>query len=351
MAMMRGATLVAPFEMRVDEFPMPEVDDNAVILKLAGIGICGSNLHWWNGGGSATGLLRYPLPGAGAHEFSGVVVEAGKNVQRVKVGDRVAVDQFESSSCGACQYCASGLFIHCDNRRILSLPGYLEYIKFSEKGLYRIPDGIETHVAAVAEPCACSVAGVRRAGLTGGEKVVVLGAGVLGLCAAGAARAMGAGKVVITAKYDAQAALAERFGADAVVPSGDENVVQRIQAELEGRGADVVIETVGGHAPTWDQSLEMVRPGGKIVVLGLWDELVQLDSWKAILKDVTVIFSLTYGILGKKSDFELTLEWMASRKVPAQDLVTHTMPLSDIAEAFKLAADKSRGAIKVIVRP
>jgi threonine dehydrogenase-like Zn-dependent dehydrogenase len=112
-----------------------------------------------------------------------------------------------------------------------------------------------------------------------------------------------------------------------------------------------VIETVGGHAPTWEQAHELVRPGGKIVVLGLWDELVPVDSWKAVLKDVTVIFSLTYGMLGKKSDFELTLEWMGSRKVPAQDLVTHIMPLDDIADAFKLASDKSRGAVKVVIQP
>ena len=351
MEMMRCGTLVAPFEMRVDQFPKPEVDDDTVIIKLAGIGICGSNLHWWNGGGPATALLQYPLPGAGAHEFAGVVVEAGKNVKRVKVGDRVAIDQFESGSCGACQYCASGLFIHCDNRKIYSLPGYVEYIKFSEKGLYPIPDGIETHVAAVAEPAACSVAGLRRAGLMGGENVAVLGAGVLGLAAAGAAKTLGAGRVAITAKYDTQARLAAKFGADGVVSSSGDDAVQRMNAELGGRGADVVVETVGGHAPTWDQALELVRPGGKIVVLGLWDELMQVDSWKAVLKDVTVIFSLTYGIQGKKSDYELTLEWMASRKVPAQDLVSHVMPLDDIGEAFKLAADKSRGAIKVIIRP
>lgn len=351
MEMMRCGTLVAPFEMRVDQFPKPEVDDDTVIIKLAGIGICGSNLHWWNGGGPATALIQYPLPGAGAHEFAGVVVEAGKNVKRVKVGDRVAIDQFESGSCGACQYCASGLFIHCDNRKIYSLPGYVEYIKFSEKGLYPIPEGIETHVAAVAEPAACSVAGLRRAGLTGGENVAVLGAGVLGLAAAGAAKTLGAGRVAITAKYETQASLAAKFGADAVIASSGDDAVQRMNAEFGGRGADVVVETVGGHAPTWSQALELVRPGGKIVVLGLWDELVQVDSWRAVLKDVTVIFSLTYGIQGKKSDYELTLEWMASRKVPAQDLVSHVMPLDQIDEAFKLAADKSRGAIKVIIKP
>lgn len=350
MTTMRCATLVAPSQFRIDEIPRPEVDDRTVIVKMEGLGICGSNLHWWNGGGAATGLMQFPMPGAGGHEFAGTVVEAGSQVTRVRVGDRVAIDQFESGSCGACAYCGSGLFIHCENRRMYSLPGYVEYIKFSEKGLHPIPAGIETHVAAVAEPCACSVAGVRRARLTGGERVAVLGAGVLGLCAAAAAKSFGAGKVAITARYESQAAHATAFGADAVVRSTGPEAVASVRSALDG-GADVVIESVGGHAPTFEQALELVRPGGTIVVLGLWDELVPVDSWKAVLKDVTVIFSLTYGLQGKKSDYALTLELMASRKIPAQDLVTHVLPLDQISEAFHLAADKSTGAIKVVVRP
>jgi len=352
MAMMRMATLLAPYQIRLDETERPELDgDDSVILKVEGLGICGSNLHWWYGGGSATGLLMYPMPGAGGHEFAGVVAEVGKNVTRVKPGDRVTVDQFESMSCGACSYCASGLFTQCDNRRPMWPDGFVEYLRLTQKGIYKLPDNVETHTAALVQPYACSVSAVRRAGLTGGEKVAVLGAGVLGLCAAGTAKALGAEKVVITAKYDSQKALAPRFGVDSIVPSDDEKVVEKILGDIGGRGADVVVETVGGHAPTLSQALDVVRPGGKIIVLGLWDELVPVDSWKAILKDATFIFCLNHGVLGRKADYELCLEWMASRKVPAQDLVTHVLPLADIAEGFRLAADKNTGAVKVILRP
>lgn len=86
-------------------------------------------------------------------------------------------------------------------------------------------------------------------------------------------------------------------------------------------------------------------------MLGLWDELVKVDSWLAILKDVTMMFVLNHGVIGRKADYALCLEWMASRKVPAQDLVTHVLPLDQLEEAFRLAADKTRGAIKVIIRP
>jgi 2-desacetyl-2-hydroxyethyl bacteriochlorophyllide A dehydrogenase len=351
MAKMRSAVLVGPRDIRLAEAERPEVDDDTVVVKIASLGICGSNLHWWSGAPAEQGLMSFPMPGGGGHEYAGVVAEVGRDVTRVKPGDRVAIDAFESSSCGACAQCVSGLFGQCERRRFLGIAGFGEYMKTTEKGLYELPANVETRLAAVVEPCACAVAGVRRAGLVGGETVVVLGAGVLGLCAAGAAKALGARKVVISAKHDAQAALAERFGADAVLRSGEADLVERIEAETEGRGADLVVETVGGRAPTLSQAIEVVRPGCTVAVLGLWDEPVPVDSWGAVLKDARLLFSFTYGVTGRRHDFEVCLDWMASGQVPAQELVTHVRPLAEIAEAFELAADKSRGVVKVILTP
>jgi 2-desacetyl-2-hydroxyethyl bacteriochlorophyllide A dehydrogenase len=295
--------------------------------------------------------MSFPMPGGGGHEYAGVVAEVGRDVTRVSPGDRVAIDAFESSSCGACPQCISGLFGQCERRRFLGIAGFSEYMKTTEKGLYLLPEAVETRLAAVVEPAACSVAGVRRAGLAGGETVVVLGAGVLGLCAAGAAKALGARKVVISAKHDAQAGLAKRFGADVVVRSSEADLLERIKAETDGRGADLVVETVGGHAPTLSQALQVVRPGCSVVVLGLWDEPVSIDSWDAVLKDARLLFSFTYGATGKRHDFEVCLDWMASGQVPAQELVTHVRPLAEISEAFELAADKSQGVVKVVLVP
>lgn len=351
MTTMRGAVLTEPYTIELRDFPKPEPTDDTVVVRAEGIGLCGSNLHWWTGGGPATRLMEFPMVGAGGHEFAGVVEAVGSRVTRIQPGDRVTIDQFESMSCGRCVYCTTGLFTQCDTPRDLGPLGFFEYMSFTEKGLYRIPDGIETHAAAVVQPYACSVSAVRRVGMVGGETVVVLGAGVLGLCAAATAKALGAEKVVLTAKYESQRALASTFGADVVVPSGDERLIERLMDEVGGRGADLVVETVGGHAPTLTQALEVVRPAGTIVVLGLWDDFVPVDSWQGILKDATLMFCMNHGVIGHKADYQLCLDWMASRKVPAQDLVTHVLPLAELEAGFTALADKSSGAIKVIIRP
>ena len=198
---------------------------------------------------------------------------------------------------------------------------------------------------------ACAVSGVRRANLRGGETVVVLGAGVLGLCAAGAAKALGASKVIISAKYDAQAALAKRFGADVVVRSGEPDLIERIKAETGPHGADLVVETVGGHAPTLSQAIEILRPGCTVVVLGLWDDPVPVDSWSAVLKDARLLFSLTYGLTGKRHDFELCLEWMASGRCPPRSSSPTSGPWPRSPRPSSWPPTRVRGVIKVILNP
>ena len=118
-----------------------------------------------------------------------------------------------------------------------------------------------------------------------------------------------------------------------------------------GTLAGKVVETVGGMAPTMDMACAIVRPRGTVIPLGLWDEPVKIDSWNAVFKEITFTFALAYGQVGLRTDYEFAIELMATRKVPLQDLITHQVPLANIREAFELADDKSRGAIKVVVRP
>lgn len=350
MTKMRSAIMRGPRQIELEEVDRPEVDADSVIVKLDGVGVCGSNLHWWRGAEIATALWPFPIPGGGGHEYGGVVVEAGKNIRRLRVGDRVAIDQFHSTSCGQCVYCSSGAFNVCTGRGGFVTPGFVDYVKFPEKGLHVLPDSIKTYEAAIIEPAATPISALRRLGLHGGERVVVIGAGVVGLAAAGVARILGAGKVVVVAKYDQQEKFAFQFGADAVVRSTAADANEQILALVDG-GADIVVETVGGTAPTMDQACAVVRPRGTVVPLGLWDEPVRINSWNACFKELSFTFALAYGQVGLRTDYEFAIEMMASRRLPLQDLITHQVPLANISEAFEIADDKTRGAIKVVVRP
>ena len=350
MSKMRSAVMLGPRQIELVEVDRPEVDADSVIIKVEGTGVCGSNLHWWRGAEKAAGFWPFPIPGAGGHEYGGVVTEVGRNIRKIKVGDRVAVDQFHSTSCGHCAYCSAGAFGVCPNRGQFVTPGFVDYIKFGEKGLHVLPDSIATHEAAIIEPAATSISALRRLGLRGGERVVVLGAGIVGLAAAGVAKVLGAGKVVVTAKYDQQEKFAYEFGADVVVRSNAEDAVEQVLSHVDG-GADIVVETVGGMAPTMDMACAVIRPRGTVIPLGLWDEPVKIDSWGAVFKEINFMFALAYGQVGLRTDYEFAIEMMASGRLPLQKLITHQVPLANIREAFELADDKTRGAIKVVVRP
>ncbi|MCK9285385.1 MAG: alcohol dehydrogenase catalytic domain-containing protein [Rhodocyclaceae bacterium] len=350
MAKMKSAVMLGPRQIELVDVDVPQVDADSVIIKTEGIGVCGSNLHWWRGAERPTSLWPFPIPGAGGHEYGGTVVEVGRNIRRLKVGDRVAVDQFHSTSCGHCVYCTSGAFGVCPNRGNFVTPGFVEYIKFGEKGMHVLPDSIATHDAAIIEPAATPIGALRRLGLRGGERVVVLGAGVVGLIAANVAKLLGAGKVVVTAKYDQQEKFAYEFGADAVVRSSSADTVEQVLAQVDG-GADIVIETVGGSANTLDLAAAIVRPRGTVVVLGLWEVATKIDSWAAVFKEINFMYALAYGQVGLRTDYEFAIDMMASGRLPLQKLITHQLPLANIREAFELADDKTRGAIKVLVRP
>lgn len=351
MGKMKSAVMLAPGHIELEEVERPEPDADSVIVRTAGIGVCGSNLHWWRGSGTAAAFWPFPIRGAGGHEYGGVVVETGRNVRRVKPGDGVAIDLFHSVSCGQCEYCAAGAFSHCTRAGQFVTPGFTEYLKLPERGLHVLPEEIAPHEGALIEPAATPVGALRRLGLRGGERVVVLGAGVIGLAAAGAAKALGAEKVVITAKYDHQAAIAARFGVDAVVQSSGDAVADRLLAEVGGGGADIVVETVGGNAPTLALAADVVRRRGTVIPLGLWDEPVPVDSWKSGFKEINYLFCFAYGQSGLKTDYRFTIDLIASGRLPLQALVTHEFPLERVAEAFEVAANKHAGSLKVVVRP
>lgn len=325
-------------EIEVRQTDAPEPRRGEVLVRVKACGICGSDLHLYRG--------TFPaLPGVPpGHEFSGEVAACGDGVSGWAPGDRVAVEPI--GSCQACEYCRSGRRHLCAKRELLGMSarggGLAEYVSVPDYTLYRLPESVDFEVGALAEPLAVAVHGMHIVGLRAGEKALVLGSGTIGLMAVLAAKHAGA-SVMATYRYDHQAEAALALGASRAVRDGE-------TAGLERERFDVVIETVGGAAPTLAQAVNVVRPGGRVSVLGLFAGAAPVNALGLVLKEAAVVGGITYCRPGLHSDFDVALAILAERGEAARALITHRFPLAEAAGAFAAAADKHTNSLKVQVQ-
>ena len=322
--------------------PVPGPGD-AIILTRA-VGICGSDLLM-----NADKTEPDAMPAG--HEVAGEVVEVGPGVDPSLVGQRVAVETIgHGRACMRCWYCRMGQFRQCLDMSPSEGGGFAECVKRRAQGCYPVPDSLSWEEAALVEPLAVSVHGLRRGDMSGGETVAVLGSGNIGLTAVAAARALGAGRILATARHEQQAAMARHLGADDALPPDGPALQEALEEVTDGRGADLTIETVGGKSDaTVNQAIEVTRMQGRIVVLGGFRVPITLDWMRPLLKEQSIIFSSCYSVLNGRHDFEVAIDLLASGRTPLKEMVTHRFPLVEIQKAFDTAYDKTTGSIKVQV--
>ena len=345
MPKMTTALLNAPRTFEVSEVDVPALEPGEVMVRVRQCGVCGSDLHFYRG--------ELPLPPGTCmgHEMSGEVAEAGPGVEDFRPGDRVCIEPL--LFCGRCQYCRSGQYQLCRQRRLLGAPlpgGFARFVKAPAYCLYRLPDALDFEVGSLVEPLAVAVHGLRLAGLSVGDRVLVLGAGSIGLLAATAARQMGAGSVSVCGRHEHQRKAALALGADVAVEDGREALASLASSSWESP-FDLVVEAVGGHADTISQAVNLVRFGGRVAVVGLFTQPTTLNAMSVMLKETQITGAMTYGRAGTRSDFALALEIAARRASDLRALVTHRFPLERTAEAFETAVDKKTGSLKVSVLP
>ena len=306
-----------------------------VRLRVEACGICGSDLHFWHG------HLRRPVGTSPGHEVAGVVVDGPAELADV----RYAVSP--NITCGACAFCLTGRTNLCSKGGPgLGLGrhgGLAELVDVPLGNLAAIPSGVDAVTASLTEPLAVALRGVGLARVQPDERVLVLGAGTIGLCAALVARDRAA-EVAITARHPHQIAAAEQLGVT-VLPEAEAG------AWGKERRPDVVVESVGGSADTLSEALRAVGRGGRIVVLGTFGRSQPVDMQRLMMKEVALLGSFCYGGGLREPEFataaRLTGRWSAELSA----LTTHQVPLSAVGDAFTTADDKSTGAIKVTVVP
>jgi 2-desacetyl-2-hydroxyethyl bacteriochlorophyllide A dehydrogenase len=337
---MRATRVLGPGKVAIEEVARPEPKHGEVVVAVGACGICGTDLHWYHG----ELMLPQACPG---HEIAGTVAMTGAGVTSLKEGDRVTVEGF--ASCGVCRYCLSGDYHYCTALRMLGINmpgGFADYLAMPARHCFAV-GAMDLATASLGEPLGVAVHAVRISGLRIGQRVLVLGAGTIGLMAVVAARAGGAGEILVTARRPQQKAAAKALGADRVFDDADEAALYAAAAESP---IDVVLESVGGAANTLDVAVRASRPGGTICLLGLYTKPIAFPSIIAIARELTIKGSLVYNRSGSRADFDVVVDLLQRHGAQlAETIITHRFPLDRIGEALETASDKQRGTIKVTI--
>jgi len=348
---MRAAVLQSAGVIVVKDIARPDIGPKDVLIRVTNCGICGSDIHSFK-----TGLYVEAGQVMG-HEFVGRVAEIGTQVTGLSTGDRVT--GFSAGFCGECDACKAEQFILCaalfQNSTGYGRPGaFADFVKIENAELggniHLLPDSIDDTAAAMIEPMSIGVTAVASAGVKQGDKVVVLGCGIIGNACIQAAKAAGASEVLAVDISPLRLRLARECGADDIFDARDGDALQWVIDRLGaapyhfnvGGNADVVFEAAGIPL-TIQQSLEMVRPGGTICIVGLPEVPAPIDTTKIVHKMPTII-----GSLG--GDFVATIDKIASGAIDPRPLATHRYSLTDAPAAFakQLHAEES---MKVMISP
>lgn len=341
---MRAAVARGRQHLEIAQLPIPQPGPGEARVRVRACGVCGTDLQLFREG------LWVPAMTPG-HEIHGEVDALGDGVDGVRPGDAVAIEPL--NSCGSCPTCRRGLDAVCREVQVFGIHrpgGFAQYLNVPARRLFPVPAGLDPRLAALSEPMAVVVHGLRRGQLAPGQRVLVLGSGTLGLLTALGARELGAGEVWLTARYPHQAELGASLGAARVLR---EEQASAPELDRLGREApiDLVVETVGGGADTLNSAAAAVRPGGTVAVVGIFMGRTELDTLPLLLKEGTLAWSNCYAHPHEGADFETAIELVSAHRDALRPLITHSVSLDEVERAFALASDKKAGAIKVTVLP
>jgi L-iditol 2-dehydrogenase len=340
-------------DMRLETVPVPQIGPGELLIKIATCGVCGTDLKKIHMG-------SHSAPRIFGHEMAGVVAAVGAGVTQFAVGDRVM--SFHHVPCGQCYYCRKQTPAQCPLYKKTGATagfeasggGFAEYIRVMDfvvanRGVVHIPDGVPFEQAAFIEPLNTVLKGLKLLNLAADDTVLVIGQGPIGLMHAALARRIGA-RVLTSDLFAERHAIAARFGLKDPIHAGSENVVERVFAETEGRGADAVILAVGGNALI-RTAMDAVRPGGKVLLFAqtqhgeaiidpgavCMDEKTLMGSYSSSFEILDEVTDLVFG--GYQNGFDLT------------QLISHRFPLEQAVEAIEIASHPKGDSMKIMLEP
>jgi len=334
-AAMRAAFLDAPHELTVRETPVPQPGPHEVLIRLAAVGLCGSDVHFWEHGRVGDLVVEQPL--ILGHEAAGVIAAVGAGVDPGRVGERVAVDP--QRPCRRCRYCLGGRYNLCRDVEFPSAPpvhgAFAEYMVAPADFAFPIPDGMSDDEAALLEPLSVGIAAVRKAGVTAGSSVLVTGAGPIGILTAAAAAAFGATDVVVSDPLPSRRDVALAHGAtSAVDPASDALGEERFDAFIDASGAPRAI----------DAGLRALRAGGTAVLVGMGHDRIDLDLFLVQSRELRL-----EGLFRYVDTWPTAIALVAAGRVELASLVSGVVGLEELDGAMRRNGDPD--VMKLVVRP
>ncbi len=331
--------------MELRQVPDPRIEkDTDVLLRIERVGVCGSDVHYFEIGRIGSQVVEYPF--IVGHECAGTVVAVGKSVKHVKVGEQVVVEP--AVPCHSCDQCRRGRENTCFNLRFLGTPGQgggclCEYLVMPEECCLPTHGTLTLEQGALCEPLTIGYYTVRQSRLPRAADVAILGAGPIGLSCLICARAEGVQNCYMTEKIDERIAVAEKGGATWVGNPLKEDVVGGILKQRP-LGVDAAYECAG-QQETIDQAVDLLRPGGKLILVGIpREDRISLSIDKIRRKEITIV-----NIRRQNGCTRATVDLLAARKVQADFMVTHRFKLDQIQEAFELVASYRDGVVKAMI--
>lgn len=344
---MKAAVLHGVEDLRVEEVPVPELaEPDYCLVKIGACGICGSDVHFFRHGRIGEFVVESPM--SLGHESAGTIVEVGAEVKGLEVGDRVAVEP--GRTCRKCEFCKTGRYNLCKDVIFLAAPPYdgafAEYVAWPADFLFKLPDNVSLEEGAMIEPFSVGLHAARRAGIRGGDWVLVTGSGPIGLCALQAARANGATQVIVADMVESRLEFARKFGATDTVNLKSADIREAVAEITSGRGVDVVLEC-SGAVPAVLDAVECVKQGGTVQLVGnFMEELPRIPIQRMVERELTVS-----GLFRYVNCYPPSIDMISTGAIDLKSLITHRFPLAEAPEAIAWVDENKDKVIKAVVEP
>lgn len=342
---MKAAIMTDLMQVHLKDIEVPKIKENEVLVKVEYVGVCGSDLHYYESGKIGDFIVEPPF--ILGHEAAGLVVEVGSKVSHLRIGDRVAMEP--GKTCGECEFCKSGKYNLCKDVIFFATPPvdgvFKEYVAHDANLCFKLPENVSSMEGALIEPLAVGLHAAKQGNASLGQIAVVTGTGCIGLTSILSLKAMGVSKVIVVDIIDKRLEKALELGADIVINAKKEDVIAKIMEITDGKGVDLGIETAGSEI-TASQLIKVAKKGSTIVLVGYSASgNMTLPIGMALDKELTFKTVFRY-----RNIYPMAIEAVASGQINIKNVITHYFELDHIKEALDACVHQKAEIVKGVIK-